>query len=105
MHVATVAATICKGLNAEGSELNEEMAFAIGLSHDLGHAPFGHAGETTLNKLLGNGDSFIHEVNGLRVVDKLAGRGAGLNLTFAVRDGNYMPQWRKIRTRDGPSRK
>jgi dGTPase len=87
LHVATVAATICKGLNAKGAELNEELAFAIGLAHDLGHAPFGHAGETALDGLLGNTDHFIHEVNGLRVVDKLAGSGEGLNLTFAVRDG------------------
>lgn len=87
MHVATIAATICKGLNSKGAELDEELAFAIGLAHDLGHAPFGHAGETALNALLGNGGSFIHEVNGLRVVDRLADSGSGLNLTFAVRDG------------------
>ena len=52
MHVATIGATICKGLNNFGWELNPEMAYAIGLGHDLGHAPFGHAGETALNRKL-----------------------------------------------------
>ncbi|MCU7919226.1 MAG: HD domain-containing protein [Candidatus Thiodiazotropha sp. (ex Epidulcina cf. delphinae)] len=87
MHVATIAATICKGINRNGGNLNEELATVIGLGHDIGHAPFGHAGESTLNELLGNPDEFIHEVNGLRVVDYLANDGNGLNLTYAVRDG------------------
>lgn len=81
-HVASIAATICKGL-----DLNSEIAFSIGLAHDLGHAPFGHAGETMLaekSKAIGG---FIHEVQGLRVVDKLGNRGDSLNLTYVVRDG------------------
>jgi dGTPase len=87
MHVATIAATICKGINKNGGNLNEELATVIGLGHDIGHAPFGHAGESTLGELLGKPDEFIHEVNGLRVVDFLANNGRGLNLTYAVRDG------------------
>jgi dGTPase len=87
LHVATIAATICKGINKNGGKLNEELATVIGLAHDIGHAPFGHAGESTLNELLGQPDEFIHEVNGLRVVDFLANDGNGLNLTYAVRDG------------------
>lgn len=89
LHVATIAATICKGLNStkNGWELNEELAYAIGLGHDLGHAPFGHSGETVLNELVGSNNSFIHEVNGYRVVECLANNGNGLNLTYAVKDG------------------
>ncbi len=88
MHVATIAETIARGLNAHGWQLNEELAFAIGLGHDLGHAPFGHSGEHVLDELVKPyGATFLHEVNGLRVVDHLANDGAGLNLTLAVRDG------------------
>ncbi|NLI79089.1 MAG: HD domain-containing protein [Candidatus Riflebacteria bacterium] len=88
MHVATIAVTIVRGLNRRGWQLDEEMAFAIGLGHDLGHAPFGHTGEFILHDLLAPfGGTFLHEVNGLRVVDCLANEGKGLNLTFAVRDG------------------
>ncbi len=49
LHVATIAKSICKGLNTNGWELDVEMAFAMGLGHDLGHAPFGHDGEWILN--------------------------------------------------------
>ncbi len=87
MHVATIASTICKGLNNSGWELNQEMAFAMGLGHDLGHAPFGHAGETALNKKLDGDYKFIHEVNSYRVVEYLANGGVGLNLTYGVKDG------------------
>lgn len=87
MHVATIAATICKGLNKFGWNLNVEMAFAIGLGHDLGHAPFGHAGETALNRKLNSDFKFIHEVNSYRVVEYLANNGKGLNLTYGVKDG------------------
>jgi len=80
LHVASISATICKAL-----ELDTELAHAIGLGHDLGHAPFGHAGESALNRLMGK--PFIHEVHSLRVADKLENYGKGLNLTFAVRDG------------------
>ncbi len=80
LHVATIAATICKALG-----LDIELAQAIGLGHDLGHSPFGHAGEKTLRELA-NYD-FYHELHSLRVVDKLESKGKGLNLTYAVRDG------------------
>lgn len=79
LHLASISATICKAL-----KLDMELAFAIGLGHDLGHAPFGHCGEVELRKLSGK---FNHELHSLRVVDKLEERGKGLNLTYAVRDG------------------
>jgi len=82
LHVATIAATIARALR-----LNDEMAFAIGLGHDLGHAPFGHAGESKLNELTEKTGGFIHELHGLRVVDVLGNRGKSLNLTYGVRDG------------------
>ncbi len=88
MHVATIAVSIVRGLNRLGWELNEEAAFAIGIGHDLGHPPFGHVGEHAIDTILQqHGSSFMHEINGLRVVDMLANDGRGLNLTFAVRDG------------------
>jgi len=82
LHVSTIATTICKGL-----ELDVELAQAIALGHDLGHAPFGHIGEHVLNQLMQPVGGFIHEVHGLRVVDKITRDGRGLNLTYAVRDG------------------
>lgn len=82
LHVASIAATICKGLG-----LNSEIAFSIGLAHDLGHAPFGHAGEKVLAKKSEAIGGFIHEVHGLRVVEKLGNRGESLNLTYIVCDG------------------
>ena len=82
LHVATISATIARALN-----LNVDMAYAIGLGHDLGHAPFGHAGEIALNRKCNDIGGFIHEINGLRVVDILGNRGEGLNLTYGVRDG------------------
>lgn len=87
MHVATIGATICKGLNNVGWNLNSEMAFAMGIGHDLGHAPFGHAGETALNRKLQGELKFYHEVNSYRVVEHLANGGNGLNLTYGVKDG------------------
>lgn len=87
LHVATIAATICRGLNSSGNwNLSEDMAYAIGLAHDLGHAPFGHEGERALSKCVFPG-SFSHEINSYRVIEKLANYGEGLNLTFAVKDG------------------
>jgi dGTPase len=69
--------------------LNEDLTEAIGLGHDLGHAPFGHAGENALNVMLGErfGRSFRHNEHSLRVVDVLERDGRGLNLTTEVRDG------------------
>jgi len=81
LHVASISATICKAL-----DLDQELAQAIGLGHDLGHAPFGHAGEMVLKKMMQNAP-FIHEIHSLRVADKLENYGRGLNLTYAVRDG------------------
>ncbi len=87
MHVATIASTLCKGLNRNGWELDVEAAFAIGLGHDLGHAPFGHEGEFILTERLGKKNAFIHEINSYRVVEYLANNGKGLNLTYMVKDG------------------
>jgi len=81
LHVSTIATTICKGLG-----LDVELAQAIALGHDLGHAPFGHIGEKILNSL-NKEAGFIHETHSLRVVDRITNKGNGLNLTYAVRDG------------------
>ncbi len=80
LDVAQVARSICRDL-----DLNEDLAEAIALGHDLGHTPFGHAGERCLRKL--NPEGFEHNEQSLRVVDLLENDGAGLNLTFEVRDG------------------
>ncbi|MFP3953847.1 MAG: deoxyguanosinetriphosphate triphosphohydrolase family protein [Candidatus Acetothermia bacterium] len=82
LHVSTISATICKGLG-----LDVELAQAIALGHDLGHAPFGHSGETILADLNRENGGFEHELHGLRIVDHLTRYGRGLNLTYAVRDG------------------
>jgi dGTPase len=65
--------------------LNEDLAEAIALGHDLGHTPFGHIGEEVLNELYRDG--FKHNEQSLRVVDLLEKEGQGLNLTWEVRDG------------------
>jgi dGTPase len=80
LEVAQVARTIARGLN-----LNEDLTEAIGLGHDLGHTPFGHAGESALAELLPEG--FRHNEQSLRVVEKLENAGQGLNLTWQVREG------------------
>lgn len=86
LHVASVARTISKAL-----ELNNDLVAAISIGHDLGHAPFGHEGERRLRDLAkAHGITFHHELHSLRVVDRLErmyDKHAGLNLTFAVRDG------------------
>ncbi len=82
LHVATISVTLCKAL-----DLDVDMAWAISLGHDLGHTPFGHVGETILEKLLSGNGGFIHELYSLRVVDYLINYGSGINLTYAVRDG------------------
>ena len=83
LEVTQIARTIARGLF-----LNEDLTEAIALGHDLGHTPFGHAGEEALNKIYPEG--FQHNKQSLRVVEKLE-RGMlpipGLNLTFEVRDG------------------
>lgn len=80
LEVARIARTMARALS-----LNEDLTEAIALGHDLGHTPFGHAGERTLNKLMPNG--FAHYQQSLRVVDRLEKNGAGLNLTWEVRNG------------------
>jgi len=87
LHVASIAATICKGLNQRGFSLDLDLAEAIGLGHDVGHAPFGHTGEQILDTLASDMGGFVHEIHSLRVLDKLCNGGKGLNLTYAVRDG------------------
>ncbi len=87
LHVATIAATICKGLNSHGWNLDIDMAYATGLGHDLGHTPFGHAGEMALNKILGGNNAFVHEINSYRQVEYLANHGKGLNLCYGIKDG------------------
>lgn len=87
LHVATIAATICRGLNQRGWQLDTELAYAAGLGHDIGHAPFGHTGERVLNELLKpSGAAFSHESHSLRVLNLLENHGRGLNLTRGVRD-------------------
>lgn len=65
--------------------LNEDLAEAIALGHDLGHTPFGHAGEGALNEICPLG--FAHYEQSVRVVELLEKKGEGLNLTWEVRDG------------------
>lgn len=79
LEVSQIARTITRAL-----ALNEDLAEAISLGHDLGHTPFGHAGERALDRLMEVG--FQHNEQSLRVVDVLE-RAGGLNLTFEVRDG------------------
>lgn len=80
LEVSQIARTITRALR-----LNEDLSEAIALGHDLGHTPFGHSGEDVLDELLPDG--FEHNVQSLRVVEKLENDGAGLNLTYEVRDG------------------
>jgi dGTPase len=80
LEVAQIARTIARAL-----VLNEDLAEAISLGHDLGHTPFGHIGEDVLDELYHGG--FRHNEQSLRVVEKLEKNGAGLNLTWEVRDG------------------
>jgi dGTPase len=82
------AAGIARGV-ARGLRLNEDLTEAIGLGHDLGHPPFGHAGEQALDELLRErgADGFRHNEHSLRVVERLERNGRGLNLTWEVRDG------------------
>lgn len=80
LEVTQIARTVARSLR-----LNEDLCEAIGLGHDLGHPPFGHSGEEALESLLPSG--FRHNEQSLRVADRLENDGAGLNLTFEVRDG------------------
>jgi|DewCreStandDraft_2_1066082.scaffolds.fasta_scaffold00216_29 dGTPase len=104
LQVTQVARTIARALR-----LNEDLTEAIGLAHDLGHPPFGHAGEEALAELYPEG--FRHNLQSLRVVDKLENDGRGLNLTMEVREaipkhskerGNVMAEaWGTAETLEG----
>lgn len=80
LEVSQLARTIAKALR-----LNEDLVDAIALGHDLGHTPFGHAGERALNEVCPSG--FTHVEQSVRVVELLEKGGEGLNLTWEVRDG------------------
>jgi len=80
LEVSQIARTIAKVLR-----LHEELTEAITLGHDLGHTPFGHAGERVIDSLMPGG--FNHYEQSLRIVDVLENDGRGLNLTWEVRDG------------------
>lgn len=79
LEVMQISRSIARALH-----LNEDLTEAIALGHDLGHTPFGHAGERSLADIMGN---FRHNEHSLRVVDILEKNGKGLNLTHEVRDG------------------
>ncbi len=91
IEVSRIARTIARALR-----LNEDLTEAIALGHDLGHTPFGHAGEVALSEI--TGIPFHHNEQSLRVVDKLEKEGRGLNLTYEVRmgilghTGNQIPE-------------
>ncbi len=91
IEVSRIARTIARALN-----LNQDLTEAIAMGHDLGHTPFGHAGEAALSMCLG--EEFCHNAQSLRVVDILENNGEGLNLTYEVRmgilghTGSYVPE-------------
>jgi dGTPase len=86
LEVAGIARTAARALR-----LNEDLAEAIALGHDLGHTPFGHLGEEALSPLLER--PFRHNEQSLRIVDHLEDGGRGLNLTWEVRDGIVNHTW------------
>lgn len=86
LEVSQIARTISRALC-----LNEDLTEAIALGHDLGHTPFGHAGEKALDEISVCG--FRHFEQSLRIVDKLEKSGKGLNLTYEVRDGILNHTW------------
>jgi dGTPase len=83
LEVTQVSRTVARALR-----LNEDLTEAIGLGHDIGHAPFGHAGETALTRIYP--DHFRHNEQSRRIVEVLEHDGRGLNLTYAVREGIYL---------------
>ncbi len=82
LEVSQIARTIARALR-----LNEDLTEAIALAHDLGHTPFGHAGERALNRCVEAEGGFRHYEQSVRVVEKLEHDGEGLNLTWEVRNG------------------
>jgi dGTPase len=83
LEVTQIARTVARSLC-----LNEDLVEAIGLGHDIGHAPFGHAGESALSHA--QGFSFRHNEQSRRIVEVIEKDGQGLNLTYAVREGIYL---------------
>ena len=94
LEVSQIARTISRALR-----LNEDLTEAIALGHDLGHTPFGHAGERALSCYIDGG--FHHYEQSLRVVDKLEKHGQGLNLTYEVRNGILCHTNMNADTREG----
>jgi dGTPase len=86
LEVSQIARTAARALR-----LNEDLAEAIALGHDLGHTPFGHLGEQALSPFLGR--PFRHNEQSLRIVDHLENEGRGLNLSWEVRDGIVNHTW------------
>jgi dGTPase len=87
LEAAQIARTIARRLR-----LNEDLTEAVTLAHDLGHTPFGHSGEEAMNELMREHGGFEHNLQALRIVDRLEKRYpgfAGLNLTFEVREGIF----------------
>jgi len=82
LEVSRISRTIARGLR-----LNEDLAEAISLGHDLGHTAFGHAGERALDEIMANEGGFKHNEQSLRIVEKIEQNGNGLNLTYETRDG------------------
>ena len=85
LEVAQIARSIAREL-----QLHEDLTEAIALAHDLGHTPFGHAGQTALNNCMRDNGGFEHNIQSLRVIDKLEQKYAefdGLNLMFETREG------------------
>jgi dGTPase len=86
LEVSQIARTVARALR-----VNEDLAEAISLGHDLGHTPFGHLGEQALTPFLGR--PFRHNEQSLRIVDHLEDEGRGLNLSWEVRDGIVNHTW------------
>jgi len=82
LEVARISRTIARALR-----LNEDLAEAIAFAHDIGHTPFGHAGERVLDEILTDEGGFKHNEQSLRIADHIELGGAGLNLTYETRDG------------------
>ena len=92
LYVSAISSVVCRNLTDRGVECDSALAGAIAIGHDLGHPPFGHAGERRLNELAEPLGGFKHELHSLRIIDKLekprpTGPVVGLNLTLGVRDG------------------
>ncbi|MCD7730016.1 MAG: deoxyguanosinetriphosphate triphosphohydrolase [Oscillospiraceae bacterium] len=94
LEVSQIARTISRALR-----LNEDLTEAVALGHDLGHTPFGHAGEAVLNEICPSG--FTHYEQSIRVVDYIEKNGLGLNLTYEVKNGIVCHTNKVAATREG----